>query len=112
MISFPFFIFETAPTLQNTSISAEWVFGICIAVLAFFLHRFVTQIDTLTKQLIAMDKTQISLMKEVESLRDKVNEKLDHGKIAEITIAKLMILQGGSKERDWPFKSYKEANEE
>jgi hypothetical protein len=100
---------NSASGINPGGISAEWVFGVCVCILAFFLHRFVTQIDSLTKQIIAMDKSHASLGAEVKSMASQVKS-IDHNKIADIALAKLLIMNGGKMGRDWPFGNTKDPN--
>jgi hypothetical protein len=104
MISPAFFygIFISDPLLSDGAVSGNWVLVAALAIVGFFLIRFMNQVDTLVKQVSTMQVTQEVMKRELDTM-SKQMQNLAPDKIAEEAVAKLLILQGGTGGRHWPF---------
>lgn len=101
---FPFYtIFLADPILPNGAFSGGYVLIAALAIVGFFLIRFMNQVDNLVKQVTAMQVTQGVMKAELDTM-SKQMKALNPDKIAEEALTKLIIMQGGSGGRHWPFK--------
>lgn len=106
----PFTIFLTDPILPDGAFSGGYVLLAALAIVGFFLIRFMNQVDNLVKQVTAMQVTQGVMKSELDTM-SKQMKSLSSDKIAEEAIAKLLIMQGGTGGRHWPFKRNDEDQE-
>lgn len=96
-------LFLSDPMLPGGAISGNWLLLAALAIVGFFLIRFMNQVDNLVKQVGSMQVTQEVMKRELDTM-SKQMKNLSPDKIAEEAVAKLIILQGGSGGRHWPFK--------
>ena len=109
---FPFYtIFLSDPILPDGAFSGGYVLIVALAIVAFFLIRFMNQVDNLVKQVTAMQVTQGvmkaeqgAMKKELDAVSSQIKT-LSTDKIADEAIAKLLSMQGGTGGRHWPFKN-------
>lgn len=95
-------IFLSDPILPDGAISGGWILGGAAVIIAFFLIRFMNQVDKLVAQMAAMQLTQGMMKLELEAVNKQVKTLSPH-KIADEAVAKLITMQGGSGGRHWPF---------
>lgn len=107
---YPIIIAGADPILPDGAIGANWGFLILAAIVGFFLWRFMGQVDSLVKQVAAIDKTQTEMKAQHQSMTQQLSEikqEMDPQQVADIAVAKLLALSGGTGERLFPFKSKK-----
>jgi cell division protein FtsL len=84
-----FFATSADPILTDGAISASWVLAGLVVLLAFFLVRFINQMDTLTKEVQSLQRDHNNLRRDFDNKYTEDYVEGQNARIAELIYAKI-----------------------